>query len=418
MNSTPTGLEATNAEASHVRKLKILMLVLWFDEVPGNWTFFSEIASRLASQGHEVVVISPHSGNPIGHGHIRVYRCSSIYLQQIPLYLISIPSFIATLKKVITKEGPLDLVYDTTSGLLPLSFMARVWFSLEGLKVPIFIHVHGELKDFRARGLPSLAFEIYLGIVARISYAVADKVLIAGEKIYRRVIELGAQPRKIVVVRVGIKYGEFPSRNDSQRDKQEIRSLRESLRLQERDFVIGYVGRLSRGKGVGKLLEAFAIARAEVADAKLVLVGEGGDRSYLQRLCKDLNISEDVRFLGQRGDVPELLSVMDVFANLSQSEAGISASQIEAMQMGLPSVVTPFSDFIEDMQDAMVVQWGDIKGTANALVRLHSDEQLRNALGHSAAVKAKKLRQLYSWDRYLAKMNSLFEGIEHHEVEK
>jgi glycosyltransferase involved in cell wall biosynthesis len=298
-----------------------------------------------------------------------------------------------------------DLIYDTTSGVLPASILCKSWFKLTRTKVPILLHVHGELKDLQSRGLFSLLFELSLNTIARISYRIADRVLIAGARIYPRVVRLGAKPSKIAIVHVGTKYTQEP-RPISQ---QEAIQLRKTLGLQERDFVIGHVGRPSRAKGVERLLEAFAIVKTRVTDAKLVVVGEGGERTLMQALSHNLKLTEDVKFLGQRDDVMELLRIMDTFVNLSQSEAGISASQIEAMQAGLPSVVTPFSDLIENMKEAIVVQPGDIQAIANAIVRLHDDEPLRIVMGQNAVAKARNLRLLYSWDEYLRKMASLFE---------
>lgn len=386
------------------------MPVLWFDEIPGGWTYFYEEAERLARHGHEVVVVVPHSGKQYsGRENVRVYRCSSIYLVA-RAYVINIFGFVKMMLKVIGSERPFDIVYDTTSGILPLSTVYRLWFMMKRKKTPIIVHIHGEMKDLRGMGLLSTVFEIWLNVIARTTYRIADKVLIADKRLYRRAVELGAQPSKISVVHVGTRYSEAFEQAVAPDVTQ---GLRESSGLSKNDFVIGYVGRPSRAKGVDKLLEVFAVAKRDprMVNAKVLIIGDGDDRLFCEGLSKGLGISNDVRFLGQRTDVPRLLSIMDIFVNLSQSEAGISATQIEAMQSGLASVVTPFSDYIDNMMDAIVVGEGNTKGTVDALIRLHEDEELRQRLSHNAIVKARGIAEIYSWDVYLSCMDNIFKEI-------
>jgi glycosyltransferase involved in cell wall biosynthesis len=381
-----------------------------FDEIPGKWTYFYEEAMRIARGGHQVIVITPFAGQQYqGPEDIRVYRCPSVY----PVPRASSPpavnvlGVVSVLRRVFHNEKPIDVIYDSASGFLPISIACRLWSRMKGIKIPIIIHVHGRLEDLRSRSVLRILFELYLHTVARISYRIADKVLITSMDVYPRVISLGAEPGKIAVVHLGTRYGEV----DGLRDEHGIRILRKELGLSEGSFVIGFVGRPSQGKGVDGLLKAYAIAKPEMLDAKLIIIGESSERLRMQQLCDGLRISEDVRFLGWRDDVPKLLSVMNVFVNLSQSEGWVPAAQIEAMQMGLPSVVTPFSNSISSMKEAIVVQQGDIQAAAEAMVRLHDDAELRETLGRNAIATAKELQKQCSWDDYLSKLNLILDEV-------
>ena len=390
------------------------MLVRWFDEVPGKWTNFKEMALRLADAELKILVLSPRAkGNKRKEkvGDVTVYRYSSIYFPQIPLLLVNPIDFLSTLKGIIQKEKSIDLIYDTTSGALPLSLLAKLLFKLKGIRIPLIIHVHGELKDLKSKGLLSLLFELYLHTTARCCFATADSILLAGEKIYPRVLDLGATSDKIKIVRLGLKYEDRLLHPDVL-SKEEKMKLKSSVGLREQDFVVGYVGRLSSGKGLDILLNAAAIVKNEIPDLKVLLVGDGGERARLSALASKLGIDDITIFLGHREDVLTLLQLMDVFVSLSESEAGISASQLEAMRFALPSIIAPFTDMVDHMENAIIVPSKSPRAVAEAILLLCQDENLRRLMGEKALAKADELLTLYTWSNYVSEVTEVFKDLE------
>ena len=386
------------------------MLVPWFDEVPGKWTYFKEMALRLSNAGLEILVLSPRAkGNKPKEEieGVTVYRHSSVYIPQIPLLIINLIDFLSTLNRIMSKEKRIDLIYDTTSGLLPSSLIAKLLFRVKGRRVPLIIHVHGELKDLKSRKLLSFLFELYLHSVATLCFATADKILLAGEKLIKRVSSLGAHFNKLKIVRVGLKY-EDRLNNPFILSETEKFKLKTSIGLCEKDFIVGYVGRLSIGKGLDTLFKAIARVKDAIPNLKILLVGDGSERLRLKMLAAQLGIDKLTIFLGYRDDVPYLLQIMDVFVNLSESEAGISSSQIEAMRYGLPSIVTPFTDLLTNWEDAIIVPFNNAQSVSDALHLLYTNEILRKRIGLNAAVKAQSLVASYSWDRYIRDVLTVF----------
>jgi glycosyltransferase involved in cell wall biosynthesis len=104
-------------------------------------------------------------------------------------------------------------------------------------------------------------------------------------------------------------------------------------------YVIGNVGHLQSIKNQSFLLDAFAAFHRQFHDAVLLLVGEGADRGALEQRARTLKLSEAVRFLGHRGDVPKLLQVMDLFAMPSKFE-GLGIAAVEAQVSGLPCLLS------------------------------------------------------------------------------
>jgi N-acetyl-alpha-D-glucosaminyl L-malate synthase BshA len=89
-------------------------------------------------------------------------------------------------------------------------------------------------------------------------------------------------------------------------------------------------------KRVLDVVNIFANIRREIP-AKLLMIGDGPDREKAEKLCRDLGISDDVRFLGKLEAVEEVLSVSDLFVMPSEKESfGLAA--LEAMACEVPLI--------------------------------------------------------------------------------
>jgi glycosyltransferase involved in cell wall biosynthesis len=180
-------------------------------------------------------------------------------------------------------------------------------------------------------------------------------------------------------------------------------AARRKLGLPTDAAVVGTVSRLVPQKAVDDLLRA----AAAVPDLFLVVVGEGPERPALECLIAELGIGERVRLLGSRGDVPELLPALDIFA-LSSRWEGEPIALLEAMAAGLPCVATATEGAVEILQDSgagLLTPVGDPGDLAEALKVLARDPDRRQAMSRAArqavaertyARSARRLAEIYA----------------------
>lgn len=104
-------------------------------------------------------------------------------------------------------------------------------------------------------------------------------------------------------------------------------------------LTLGTVANLSPVKNPMGLIDIFLAIRERIKDAQLIWVGEGAQRQMIESRLKEENITECVKLLGARNDVPDILQAMDVFLLPSLSE-GLPVSVIEAQAAGLPCFIS------------------------------------------------------------------------------
>ncbi|MDD4857433.1 MAG: glycosyltransferase [Candidatus Krumholzibacteria bacterium] len=156
------------------------------------------------------------------------------------------------------------------------------------------------------------------------------------------------------------------------------------------DPLIVTVGRLVAAKDYPALVEAIAVLRRTIPDARCLIVGDGDCRGAIEERIEKLDCGEGVKITGYRRDIPDFLGAADVFV-LSSIREGLPVSLLEAMAAGRAIVSTSIGgipDAISDGRNGLLVPSGDRAALAAALERLVRDPALRAALGRAAAADA------------------------------
>lgn len=152
--------------------------------------------------------------------------------------------------------------------------------------------------------------------------------------------------------------------------------------------IIGTVARLSEEKGLDVLLKAFVIVRKKLPDVHLLIVGDGTQKDYLQKLAANLGIANSCTWLGRLpwSEAMGYLGLMDIVVVPSRFE-GFGLAAIEAMACKKPVVasnVDGLAEIIQDGKNGFVVDVADVKGFVEKIITLLKDEPQRKKIGQVA----------------------------------
>ena len=161
-----------------------------------------------------------------------------------------------------------------------------------------------------------------------------------------------------------------------------------SLRNGNKRFVVVMVARFRYQKDHDTLIRAMAHLSAE--EYELWLVGEGRRREELESLIENLGLQDNVRMLGQRADIPEILHTADVVVMSSHFE-GLSLSNIEGMSVGKPFIASDVDGLREMTQGVgLLFPHGDDKALATLIKQLHDDRVFYQRVADACYEKAKQ----------------------------
>jgi len=220
----------------------------------------------------------------------------------------------------------------------------------------------------------------------RIACSCAHKVICVSESLRQKAIALRiVESRRTMVLASGSSNGIDAFRfADSPELAQEAAALREQLNIPITARVIGFVGRLTRDKGIIELLRAFAIVSSAFPALKLLLVGDFEKGDALPAAARH-EISENSQIIrtGFVPGVPAHYQLMDVLA-LPTYREGFPNVILEAHAAERPVVatrVTGVVDALIDRVDGLLVPPHDPRALAAALAQVLGDAELAQRLG-------------------------------------
>jgi glycosyltransferase involved in cell wall biosynthesis len=159
--------------------------------------------------------------------------------------------------------------------------------------------------------------------------------------------------------------------------------VRRALAAPADDCVVLAISALVRRKGLDVLIEAMAALRGGGLRPVLWIAGDGEEHAALEAHSQRLGVGDQVRLLGHRDDVGDLLAGCDVFVLPSRRE-GLGIAALEAMAAGRPviaSAVGGLGDAVVHERTGLLVPPDDAPALAAALARLLTDRGLRERLG-------------------------------------
>lgn len=179
-------------------------------------------------------------------------------------------------------------------------------------------------------------------------------------------------------------------------------------------FTIGCIKSLEKIYNIDIIIKAFSILKNNHPSKKIILkiVGDGSQLKALQHLVHDLNLTNEVLFLGKINhlDIPEILNELDILANVSEYES-FGVSVIEAMACKIPVIVSNAEGLIEvvkNSDNAIIIDENQPAKLAEAFERIMNDKEFANKHTESAYLR---VCQEYNWSSNLKQMTTIYDTI-------
>jgi len=149
--------------------------------------------------------------------------------------------------------------------------------------------------------------------------------------------------------------------------------------------ILVHTSNFRKVKRVEDVIKVFAEVKKKIP-AKLLLIGDGPQRQNLEVLCREMNLCDEIRFLGKQNAVEELLSLADLFIIPSENESfGLAA--LEAMACEVPVISSDVGGLPEvnlSGKTGYTCKLGDIKEMTEATLKILTDEKLHSTMKENA----------------------------------
>ena len=235
-------------------------------------------------------------------------------------------------------------------------------------------------------------------ISALFSYFIPKKIVCVAEAVLQAHQEIGYCKNKMIIIHNGFDASKIIF------NKIERQRLRDQFGFKSSEVIIGSVGRFNKAKDHKNFIHAAAIIIKEKPNVKFLMVGKDleNDNVLINKWAKDVHVSSKLILLGERQDISNCLSAMDIFC-LHSSREGFPNSLAEAMLVGLPCISTAVGDVEILIRDiGLMVPKENSPALAKGLIELiEMPSKERSLMGQKARKKIYEEFSIYdTCERY------------------
>jgi N-acetyl-alpha-D-glucosaminyl L-malate synthase BshA len=338
----------------------------------GSGVVATELGIELAARGHDIHFIT--SSQPFrltGREH-------NIHFHQVEVFhypLFEHPPYdlaLATRMAEVAEFYALDLLH--VHYAIPHSvsaYLAKQMLAARGITLPFITTLHG--TDITLVGLD----RSYLPIT-RFGIEVSDGVTAISEHLRERTRNAFKIDTPIEVIRNFVNC-------DVYKRKPELVAEMRPLYAQPAEALLVHLSNFRPVKRVADVVQVFARVAA-ATPARLMLIGDGPDRSTAEYLARKLGVADRIHFLGKQDNVNELLPCADLMLMPSEMESfGLAA--LEAMACGVPAVATRVGgvpELIHDGLDGCLFEIGEVDAMAHAAIQLLTQPERLEEMARAA----------------------------------
>lgn len=327
----------------------------------GSGVVATELGKALAERGHQVHFISYKQPARLDFFTNNLFY-HEVYVSSYPLF--DYPPYETTLTSRlvdVVKFEKLDLLH--VHYAIPhasAAVFAKQILASEGIHIPIITTLHG--TDITLVGK-----DASFTPVVTYSLNMSDAITSVSDSLKQDTYKHFKVNRDIAVIPNFIDFERF-SKKPREHFRKAISSQGEKLLVHTSNF--------RKVKRVDDVVRTFNLVIKKIS-AKLILVGDGPERQNIELLCRELQICDDVIFLGKQDPVEEILSVCDLFLMPSETESfGLAA--LEAMACEVP-VISSNAGGIPELNINNVTGFlcavGDVNDMAEKAIYILEDEK-------------------------------------------
>jgi N-acetyl-alpha-D-glucosaminyl L-malate synthase BshA len=342
----------------------------------GSGVVATELGKGLASKGHEVHFISYRQPARLDAFHENIFykevRFANYPLFDYPPYETALASKLVD----VVKYDKLDILH--VHYAIPhasVAYLAKKILLNEGIYIPVVTTLHG--TDITLVGKdPAYAPTVTFAMNK------SDGLTAVSESLKQDTLNFFKVTKEIKVIPNFIDFNRF-KKIDKDHFKKAIAPNGEKI--------ITHISNFRKVKRVDDAIRIFDIVRKKV-DSKLLLIGDGPERQNLELLCRELNLCDDIRFLGKQDAIEELLAISDLFLMPSSSESfGLSA--LEAMACEVPVISSNAGGLAEvniHGETGYLSNVGDVQDMAANALKILSTDEIHQTFRKKALAQAKK----------------------------
>jgi glycosyltransferase involved in cell wall biosynthesis len=331
-------------------------------------------------------------------------KCLPDYIKYIPISMkrgINITGFNAIFKmiKIFNKEQFTIVQYSTPNA----SFYASIASKLVG--VPVRLYCQWGIAYVGFSGFKRRVFKTIEKVVCSLSTWIEPDSY--GNLKFSHKEGLYTSGKSSVVWNGSASGVNFKKFDITYKD-QWSQEKRSKYSIAQNTYVIGFVGRLNRDKGINELIAATKKFFDDHPNSVLLLVGGQDKFETVDQELYEWSLNDKrIIYCGTTNEVEKYLATMDVFILPSYRE-GFGSAVIEAQAMGVPVIVTDIpgpTDAMIDGKTGLVVRLADIDSLKTAMVTLHEDKELAEQMSKegclfvSSKFDSEKLKQYILEDR-------------------
>jgi L-malate glycosyltransferase len=309
------------SKAEKVDQIKIG--IVCYPTFGGSGVVATELGKALAKEGHKVHFITYSQPSRLDFLNENLFY-HEVNIQSYPLFEYA-PYELALASKMVSvvQNEKLDLLH--VHYAIPhasAAYMAKQILKTQGIVIPVVTTLHG--TDITLVGKDA-SYEP----VVTFSINESDGVTAVSEDLKRETYESFRITNDIEVI---------PNFIDLEKFKKQKKDHFKKAICPDNEALIVHISNFREVKRVPDVIRIFANV-LKVVPSKLLMIGDGPERQRAENMCRQLNITNDVRFLGKLEAVEEVLSVADLFLMPSEKESfGLAA--LEAMACEVPVIST------------------------------------------------------------------------------